>query len=486
MTRRQQICANANRPSASQEQVAKTTKYNGRKCALCRTAKGVVCVTYREWLRECAELRRECEQRTEQEDIEQRIKEEAGGKTRHRVQLGPSLKTRRFAESKAQELMEYLAANAARWQVELQQLAGDVDSEFLSENFVEFMQRPLLMFLAEKYPLRPGGIFHALNLEFFSEWTPTDESAQEFFFSQIPFGAWPLDDADMRTAWMEFLETWAGEDASPDSLSEIVLANLHRWGDIFGSPLHEATILEHYWRHYEDDLLAIDPGIIKDCLLDLFDIYVQAERPLDAIRCFNLVDEMAVAGRVEIEVYEKAGLALLDFDNVLGHLINSTIQKLRSRAQDMLQSRLGRMWNRLQRTTQRCLKEAEAGVLEMDFRMAALQYWNAIDNECKTAYRQWCRVKGYGEPSIEDKKDLIQAIVGRKSNRQTKEFIDACPDAAFVLNGNTCTRMYKLRTLRNKVAHGYKVESEDVARLVQSLWQDDFLKKYFQALLLRV
>ena len=71
------------------------------------------------------------------------------------------------------------------------------------------------------------------------------------------------------------------------------------------------------------------------------------------------------------------------------------------------------------------------------------------------------------------------------SNRQTKEFFDACPDAAFVLNGNTCTRLYKLKALRNKVAHSDEVESEDVVRLVESLWQDDFLRKYFQALVPR-
>ncbi len=201
-------------------------------------------MTYRQWLRECAELRRECEQRTEQEYIEQRIKEEAEGKTR-RLYLGyPTPKVGRFAEPKAQELMECLAANAARWQVELQQLAADVDSEFLSENFVEFMQRPLLRFLAEKYPLRPGGILHALNLEF-SEWTPTDESAQSFFFSQIPFGAWSLDDADMRMAWMEFLETWAGEDASPDSLWDMVLERLYEWHELARLPLHEAAVVGH-------------------------------------------------------------------------------------------------------------------------------------------------------------------------------------------------------------------------------------------------
>ena len=118
----------------------------------------------------------------------------------------------------------------------------------------------------------------------------------------------------------------------------------------------------------------------------------------------------------------------------------------------------------------------ESGI---EFRSVALPYFKAIENEWNIAYRRWSN--RYGKPQI----DINKAITGVVDNRWTQEFIDARPNPAFLQNRQTCKIMQRLKKLRNKEAHPYEVEAQEIVKMIQSLWQDDFLQKYFQALVPR-
>lgn len=444
-------------------------------------------MTYREWLQQCADLKDYYEDSREEEECAEAA--EPGPEGNAWIQYVPPEATEAYkaVREDVSALLAQVEQNACEWQPDLAALAAKLTPEFLRQHFVEFMQLPVLRFLARENPLPPTVLAYAFELES-AEAIEERPTKAILFLAQLPFNEWDLADEDISRVWGDFVATWAGEGVGSSLLDEMSLdkTDVAQWYREQGKLLHAAAIYEFCWRNLDDMWVEDDPGIRMHYLTELHYLYSRAERQRDAVRCFGILDEMALQEGTEFKVYEETGLYRPDFNYLIQQLTKAVDHERQDAAEERLKSSLGKVWHMLQEATQEFLIRAEtdyAKDLSANCGEIALGYWKAIENEWTTAYRHWCRSRRIY--CKREWKDVWAAIVGQirpRKHRQISEFVHSRKRPEILKDRRTCDVLQRLKELRHRYAHPGEIRIDELEEVLAWVRRDAFLKKYLQAL----